>query len=137
VLHQLDHVPVGVADEDRADALETVAAGDGHAQAFEQCLGLLDGVDMQRDMGVTGIFVVHIHQDIFIGHRPRRSQQVKHQPAGMPHDGRVAVLEAGIGHQLVTEPFIEGDRPVLVAGPYADMVDLYDIQHGFLQKSGQ
>ena len=45
----------------------------------------------------------------------------------------MAVLEPAIGFELITECFVEGDRPVAVAHPNADVIHFDKIQHGMLR----
>ena len=75
---ELDHVAVGVADEDGPQVLERKLAAERDAVLGEKPLGGVEGGHPERDVGDARILLVHVHQDIPVVGRVGRPEQVEH-----------------------------------------------------------
>lgn len=129
--YKLQHVAVGIADEDGLGAAKLATSGDGDAVIGDEGLGCFCVFHLHGQMGNTGIFRLFIHQDVFTRPCCRWAQQVDVNARGVQHHQWMARVIAAIIDQLEPQQFIESDRFLPVADADADVVEVRDVEHVF------
>lgn len=127
---QLEHIAIGIANEDRLSPAELAPPGDCNAVGLDEGFRVLRRRHLDRDVGDAGILLRLIHQDVLAGLGVRRPQQVDIDAARVKHDQGMPLVKAAIGDELEAQTFIEGNGAPAITDADADVIDVAHLKHG-------
>ena len=106
---EFDDVAVGVSDEDRGHVAEAERTGDRNIIPGHECPGVVECTDGERNVGDSGMFLFHVHEDV----RPLRygcgAEQIEDDAVCVAHDHGMPVCEARILDERESKGFVKRD----------------------------